>query len=308
VKHSAEKSDTLHAKTGGGYSVYNPYSTPVTLRVPPVPVSMSKFHGAAAKKAQSAGGSWALAIRGRTEEGIRLSTVYCGHDEGKTGQAYYPAMPMMAGVGIRVCDERHRQFGHAISRSVASKVGGETYTLALCNESGGARQIVYDLSGMESLPRGMQAEIIDPATGNSQDAAVPQSVTLGDGETTYRHLVAGTDAYRASVKKGLQVFRLALAGAYPNPFIAVLKIRYNLPETGLDAIRFSLVSIAGRQVWERAVACGKGLSGSQEMVWDARGSSGGPVAAGMYVLRMTAMDARGKTVAAFEKKITALPR
>jgi len=303
----ADKTDTMRAKTGSGYCIYNPYSTPVLLKVPPLPVSMSKSHGAAVKKAKTAD-AWALAVAGQTAEGMRLSTVYCGHAEGKMAKSYYPTLPMMGGVGIRVCDEAHRQYGHAISRSISSKVGGETYILAICNESGVVQRIVYSVGDAEALPRSMKAEITDPATGSFEDARTPQSLTIADGAVAYRHLIVGTDAYRAKIKKGLLAFRLALAGAYPNPFIRSLKIRFNLPESGLGSVHFSIVNITGRKVWERTIGCGGGVYGAQELTWEGKTRSGSPIAAGIYVLRMAAMDARGKSIAVFEKKITAMPQ
>jgi PKD repeat protein len=306
--HLADPADTLTSK-GGGYCVYNPYNVAVRLLIPPVPVSMSKMRAAVAKKAKApaAPGNWALAVTGRTAEGMLLSTVYCGHNEGGAGRVYLPAMPMMDGVGIRACDEAKRQFGHVISGGASAKEGGETYPLAFCNQSGGPRTIVFQVEGLESLPKSMRAVIANFATGSFEDARTPLIVAMNDGENAYRRLVVGTDEYLAKVKIGLRVFRLDLTGAYPNPFARRLIIRFNLPEFGLDQVRFSIVNMSGRKVWERAVVCGALAPGAQELAWDGNSVSGRPVAAGMYVLRMTALDGRGKRVGSFEKKITYLP-
>ena len=139
----ADKTDTMLARSGGGYCVYNPYSSPMTLTVPPLPVSMSKVVAASAKKTKAALKAWAVAVRGRTSDGMRLSTVYCGHQEGKTSKSYLPAMPLMDGIGIRVCDEGYHRYGHAIAQSLTSTEGGETFTLALCNQSGAPKRILY---------------------------------------------------------------------------------------------------------------------------------------------------------------------
>ena len=111
----------------------------------------------------------------------------------------------------------------------------------------------------------------------------------------------------ARVRNGLRVFRLALGGAYPNPFVRTLRIRFNLPESGVDAVRFAIVGITGRVVWEKTLPCAGGISGSRELSWDGKTAGGSQVGAGLYVLRMTAEDAKGKTTGVFEKKITAMP-
>ena len=301
----ADPADTIVSKGASGYCIYNPYTKPVTLSVPPIPASMSKVRGATLKKAKAAE-AWTIAVKGQTSDGMRLSAVYCGHSEGKGAVSYYPAMPMFGNVGIRVTDEAKRPYGHAIAFSSISKDGGVTFPLVFCNRSGGPQRIDYHVEGASAVPEDLNIMIADPATAAFEDARKARGVLVADGADVYRDCVVGTDAYLAKVKAGLLVFRLALIGAYPNPFARALTIRYTLPESGLDRVRFSIIDLGGRKVWEKTVSCGA-ESGARELVWNGRATGGRPVASGMYIVRMVAMDKARKAAGTFEKKITYLP-
>ena len=300
----ADPADTIVSKGAGGYCIYNPYTTPMTLSVPPIPVSMSKVRGAV-KKAKAAQ-AWTIAVKGQTSDGMRLSTVYCGHSEGKRAVSYYPAMPMFGNVGIRVTDEAKRPYGHAIAAGSIRTEGGVTFPLVFCNRSGGPQRIDYHVDGEGDVPEDLNIMIADPATAAFEDARKARGVLVADGAEVYRDLVVGTGAYLAKVKAGLLVFRLALVGAYPNPFARALTIRYTLPGSGLDRLRFSIIDISGRKIWEKTVSCGA-ASGARELVWNGREAGGRPVASGMYIVRMVAVDKARKLAGTFEKKITYLP-
>jgi hypothetical protein len=302
--HLADPLDTL-SKNSSGYCIFNPYNAPVTFSVPPTPVSMSTLQTPLVKKTGSSQ-NWAVAVKGHTGEGMLLSTVYCGHCEGSPKRTYYPAMPMMDGVGIRICDDEKRQFGHVVSQGSLAKEGGETFSLSFPNQSGVGRRITYWVEGIEALPKTLKVMTVDPATSVFEDARMPRTLDAKDGETVYRRLVIGTDAYVAKVKIGLRVFQLGLVGTCPNPFTRYLKIRYSLPESNL-AVRFSIIDMKGRTVWKTSVTGSALLSGARELVWDGKSNGNRLVAAGMYMLKMTAIDERGKLAGEFEKKITYIP-
>ena len=52
---------------------------------------------------------------------------------------------------------------------------------------------------------------------------------------------------------------------------------------------------------------GATFAGLRELVWNGTSAGKRPVASGMYVLFMKALDTKGKTAGVFEKRITYLP-
>jgi DNA-binding winged helix-turn-helix (wHTH) protein len=62
----------------------------------------------------------------------------------------------------------------------------------------------------------------------------------------------------------------------------------------------------GRSVWQKEINV-VSKYGVSDMVWNGRAVNGQPVAAGVYILRMTAFNNVKKPAGVFEKKMTFLP-
>jgi hypothetical protein len=156
------------------------------------------------------------------------------------------------------------------------------------------------------LPEKVTAAILDYSSGVFDTASRPSPVTIAKGETVYRRLVVGTEEYLKKVKREMQVFRLGLGAIAMNPYTHTLKIRFSLPYEGVSRVRFYIIDIMGRNVWEHSLSCAH-AAGMQEYVWNGRTGSNRSVAAGIYILRMTAFDERRNSVGTFEKKVPYLP-
>ena len=302
----SNKTDSL-SKNVGGFTIYNPLDTPVTLSIPPIPASMSGFRPAKkpGKKSQQSSG-WAVRIAGKTESGMLLSDVYCGYSEGKPDMHYYPTPAFFSEIGIRVCDSLKHQHGHALARGTWNKESGVVFPLAFSNPSENPERIDYTVENLQNLPKSVKAFIIDYSTGKCENALQPTVVTLAKGETRYRHLAIGTDEYLKKVQREMQLFHLSLVAAFPNPFSHALKIRYTLPFAGVSAVRFTIIDLMGRLVWEKSIPCAYSI-GMQEYMWVGVSSGRRPVVSGIYILRMTAFDEENKSVGSFKKKISYMP-
>jgi hypothetical protein len=261
--------------------------------------------GVAKKKGQTSEG-WSVRVVGQTAEGGLLSTVYCGQSEGKTALAkFYPAMPSIEGEAIRVCDDKLRQWGHEMAQGACAKDGGVTYILAFNGRSNTTEEITYHVENIEALPRGFKAVIMVPGSDVLADPAAQLSVSVGDASgSSFRKLVIGNESYIAKVKAANAFYRLALVGVSPNPFGRMLRIRYSLPYDGIGRVEFSMIDLRGRLVWAGQGSSGPGL---RELVWNGASAGKRPVASGMYVLWMKALDTKGKTAGTFEKRVTYLP-
>jgi hypothetical protein len=318
----ADKGDSLR-KDAGGFTIYNPLSTPVTVRIPPVPAALSRHGKGATAKAALRGwggwedgaaavgnktpqrqGGWAVRIAATTESGLTLSDVFCGFREGATGMDFYPVPPSFSGAGVRVCDDLKRPRGHGLARGTWSRENGVVFPLVFSGSPDRAETISISIGNLEKLPKNSAAVLYDAATGKFEDASAGLSpVQVGKGGASYRLLAIGTESYLKKVKREMREMRLALVAAFSNSGGRALRIRYTLPFAGVSGVRFTMVDVSGKVVWDRLVACGR-ASGMQEFVYGGRN----PMARGVYILRMSAWDERRCAAGTFQRKVTYLPK
>lgn len=287
------------------YSVYNQFASVAKLVIPPLPSSMSKYTAQANKK--SAGKAWVLKVSGQTQDGTPVGYVYCGYSSGNPGKRFFPPAPALEeGANIRICDDGKRMFGYVVQSGILDKEGGVVYDLAFNNVSNRAERIHYAVEAINGLPRGMRAAIFDPSAGTFADAKAAAVVDVGAKESVFRQLAMGSETFLAKVKTDARILRLALINVYPNPFKRSMRIRFSVPAGGLSRVHFGIFNASGREVWNATVNCGA-QGGMREVVWNGKNAAKGPAASGMYIVRMTALNAKGAQTGVFEKKIMYLP-
>ena len=287
-----------------GYTIDNLTHDTIRLQVPPIPQAMS---GILSKKKAATGG-WAVRLVPGLSDGSLLSPVYCGYAKGmgKSAVSYYPVAPSFgnafAGVYERESGTMH---GHAVVHSVDS--GGAAFLLAFCNYGTEPAAMQYHLENLSMLPKGMSAAIYDDNTGRYEDLSKGElKVSVGADAKVFRWLFVGTQGYLAKASAIARPEALKLFGTYPNPFSSMVHIRYCLPYDGVDKVRFAIYDMRGRSVWQKEISA-VSKYGMSDVVWNGRAINGQPVAAGVYILRMTAVNSAKKPAGVFEKKMTFMP-
>ncbi len=296
---------------GAVYSIFNPFDHDLPCSFPPIPAAMSA-HAKGAKgvsKRTKGNGGGAIVITARSSDGGVLNTVYCCLTSGKQTKRYISAAPSLGGsLTLRVCDDRMRQFGHVAASGAWEKDEGVSFPVAVNNRAHGSDVVKISVSGTSGMPEGLRFMIFDPSTGSfaepGDDGALLAQVSVGAGETGFIHLVAGSGGYCAKVKEGALAMKTELIGMYPNPFKRVVRIRFGLPFGFMGTVSFSMFDACGRQVWHSTV---HGRSGPNDLLWTGTTRGGRAAAAGVYVLRMKAFNAKGGQVGMFEKKLTYMP-
>ena len=288
-------------------SIFNPFSVPVRLIVPPTPTSMSKVTAASAKKKISAQG-WSLGIKAVTLSGKTLNAVYCGYSEGKGAARYFPLPPSFDQITMSVVDAQKRRYAHVITQGNWKKDGGVRFDLAFANTSGSAEEVDLSTATYGNVPNGnFRIALFDPATGVMSEAGKSMRVVVGNNACEYREIVAGSEAYLAEVKLTGANHPLALIGAYPNPFKRSLRIQYSVPVQNIRQLDFSIVNVSGREIWRATLKSDALASGLGTVAWNGMSRDNGPVASGLYIVRMAAIGLNGKTSGVFEKRITFMP-
>jgi hypothetical protein len=275
----------------------------IRLQIPPIPQAMS---GILFKKAATSDG-WAVKLVPSLNDGSSLTPVYCGYTKTSSGGvSYYPVAPSFgnafAGIFERGSGTVH---GHAVAHSLDN--GGAAFLLAFCNDGQEPAIMLYHLENLSMLPRGMAAAIYDDVAGRYEDLSKGDlSVSVGADAKAFRWLFVGTQGYLAKATSIARPATLKLFGTYPNPFSSMVRIRYSLPYDGVEKVRFAIYDMRGRSVWYKEInAVSK--YGASELVWNGRAANGQPVASGVYILRMTALNKGKKPAGVFEKKMTFMP-
>jgi hypothetical protein len=286
-----------------GYILYNPGADTVRLVIPPVPQAMSGSLG----KKKAASGGWALKVVPGLDDGSSLTPVYCGYSQGgAAGVSYYPVAPSFGDAFAGVYNKDNGTvYGHAVVHSLAD--GGAAFLLAFCNYGREPATVVYHLENLSMLPRGMAAGIYDDAASAWEDLSKGSlSVPVGAEAKAFRWLFVGPQGYLAKASAIARPAVLRFFGTYPNPFSAMVRIRYSLPYDGIEKVRFAIYDMRGRTVWQKEL---KTVSkyGVSDLVWNGRTPGGQPVGAGVYIVRMTALGSGQKQAGVFEKKMTFMP-
>jgi PKD repeat protein len=295
------------SSTSGGYTVYNPRSDTVILNVPPLPVALSHQATLAKKATASTSPGWTVRVVSNADDGSSLSSVFCGYTPLQSGGvSYYPLAPSFGNVHSAVCDDNGKKaYGIAIAHGKADH--GWAYMLAFVNDGTSPGRISYHIEQSGTLPQGMTAAVWNNESGKFEDlgaATGEASVTIGAaGARVYRTLLVGDAGFLAKAKQIARPSLLALVGTYPNPFKGIVHIRYSIPFNGIDKLKFTICDLRGAVAWRRTIGC-SGHSGPGELVWNGITEGGRASGAGVYIVKMSALDAKGKQAGAFEKKMT----
>jgi hypothetical protein len=278
-----------------GYTVFNPTSHSIQLTIPPTPRELSEYPlRALAKKTDG----WSVALRWRYGSDDPLpSTLLCGYSATESQSVLYPQPPSWVPAGVAVYHEGKR-YGHMLANQLPDE--GVAFPIQFYNDGSGIRDIQYHIDNSEALPDGMRAAIFDPATGSFLPVDDWSGITLKKGSTEYRWVVVGNAAYLGGFKTAHIPAVLGLNHVYPNPCTGALNIRYSIPFGDVSNIRFAIYSLSGRKIWERSLT-GTVLPGNGNLTWK------GNMAAGVYILRMSAHIGQNKNPAKFEKRFTFIP-
>jgi len=283
-----------------GYTVFCPSGATTTLNIPPIPKAASTV----LPKRAAAFNGWTVSVNASLSDGTRLCPVYCGYSAGQgAAPTFFPVPPSFLEAYAGVVDNTvNKIYGHAMAHALAG--GGCSYQIVFVNTSSEPQKLAYHLETSASLPKGMVAKVYNEATGAYENPSA--GVSIAAGETQYRWLLVGSETYLSKTAAVIKNGKLMFAGTYPNPSGALVHIRYSVPQSGVNSVKFAIYDMRGRLVWQKTTA-EQGTQGLREIIWDGTSINKRPVVAGIYVIRMEALDAKQKTSAMFEKKMTYMP-
>ncbi len=288
-----------------GVSVYNRTAGNIVLQIPPVNAA-----GAAGSAAGEAAAVTAVRPRDEVFDGWRLQLTvsqegspavddqnFVGVRSGSAAEwdpGDYPDPPMVIDGTARLAVDRRARSSDPGAYATDYVPGvGEGYAWPLVVESiDGGRRATLAVTGIDDVPEGYAAVLIDPAAGVRVDL---------DGRSPYRFHPAGTGAASALgrlVRRELQILvgtpvwlegmtaglerlpaRIELYPNYPNPFNPSTTLRFALREAG--TVRLEIRNVRGQLV--QVVADRVFDAGTHTLSWNGTDAAGRAVASGIYL-------------------------
>ncbi|MBN1130838.1 MAG: hypothetical protein JXA71_17755, partial [Chitinispirillaceae bacterium] len=297
-----DSSAEVSSRDLAGYSVYNPMTDAMALRIPPTPLAMSEIR---AVQKPAAGNGWSVRVDSRIADGSFLTPVYCGYKGNRTGgERYYPLAPTFHEISVGVYDEKSGGiYGHKICHAKTN--GGCSYLLVFRNTADKAQQVQFSLRRLGALPSDFTTALYDPVTGEALEIGGDEAaVTVGAHCQEYRWLLAGNGGFINGASKVLNPGILAFAVPFPNPMRTFVHLRYTIPFAGVSRVEFTIVDIRGRVVWQKAIREKTVVGGNRVCVWNGTTSTGQRLASGLYIVKMTAYDLKHKSIGSFDERIT----
>ena len=167
----------------------------------------------------------------------------------------------------------------AVTRLVPEAFDGHTFDLSLKGPRGA--DVVLTAEGLEAFGSA-EVRLFDPRTERMYDLRTEAAIRLQpDGRTMPLQLLVGSRDY---VEQPAAPDQLTLKRNYPNPFAETTTIEYAVPED--MPVRIEVFDVLGRQV--ATLTDGHHRAGTHDVRWDGRDGSGGRVASGVYLVRLTA--------------------
>ncbi len=295
---SKDPSVVLKYRDQGGYSLYNPYAKAITLRIPPTLPAQSK---ALNKKAAAAEGpEWGTKLICTTAGGTALPPLYCGYAPGLV-KSVFPVTPTFLQQQLYLIDRSSGiKYGHSIGEDAA---GGVTREVRIANASDSAVTIFFKLATTGAFPETYTTTLFDGTTGRYAETG---SMEVPAHSALSRWILVGDKGFIERFQATANTFTYAFSRIYPNPARSIVNFRFSVGFGSQEQVHLVVYDLHGRKVWEKR---GSALlaAGEHTIAWNGRDRRGGTVGAGRYPVRLSFVDAGGKTVRRFDKILTYLP-
>lgn len=305
----AEVEDTLISEQkNDGYTAYNHFASPVNLRIPPISLPLSQYPSCKNENRKKMNGSWDISVRWReANTGINgfKNRIRCGYKENEGGKLFGPSPPSMGSTEIGFYDSGNNRICYWALQQGLDKNGGVSFELSFRNHSDNAVTIEYFLEKLEVLPDGCNAMIFDPKSGKYEEYSRDNiaSIKLVSQGEARRILAVGSDSYFRTVMN--EFLPLKLLSAYPNPFNGRVTIRYRIP-SGIKKVRFALFNLQGKLLWQ-GIEWENIQPGEHRYHLNANSGGGNNLlSAGVYIVRLNAINLSGRNIYGGEKRITCI--
>jgi hypothetical protein len=266
------------------YSIYVPGDDDIYLKIPPTPPELSGTSLAKSKKV--AEGGWSVKVIS-SAAGHSVNELWCGFVPGSGGVTYYPVRPSFSRLRASFADKKGKLWSHAMAHDVSS--GGAAFELVYANEYTETAEISFKFEPGKSMPEDMTVRLFSAETGEFAPEDATYSVKTGPNAKERLWVVAGTSEFQKNFISSFPGFTFFFAGVRPNPVTRQAAIMFRVPSSGVDELNIAIHDMKGRIVWTRSMQ-NQLNPGTGRILWDRRDSHGRPVAAGVYLVRLSVRE------------------
>jgi uncharacterized repeat protein (TIGR02543 family) len=294
--------DTADASFMGPFTVYNNYARNIVLRIPPKPAVFQSKTGQsktkAAAKAAYSGGFWYYAVNAVLDDMSNVASLRLGYYE---SERVVPAPPTLGSQSVVILSEDGWHIGNYLTPELSK--GGRTFKLRFINGEKQKATFRFSAQASAGVPEKMQMMFVDAVTGEILGGSGSErSLTVAGNSHSDVYAVVGGKDYLNKTVAGPSGAKFAMGGISVNQSARSVRLKYYVPLAGTDRVEVSVYNLKGRLIWKNAEKVR--LSSWNTMEWRSRESRGGAAAAGLYIIRVRAMNVTGKTTAIESRRIT----
>jgi autotransporter-associated beta strand protein len=289
----------LTSENSGAYTVYNHLDRDITLRIPPIPTSMASSDDTPSAK-KHAESSWSVKLHAVTQNGFSLPPVYLGYTR-NAPDIPYPVAPSFSGNAVYLFDRTlHKKQGHYIAGSTDNGLLREVH---FRNTTSSPVVYTCSFSSVGAFPETFSARLFDIHKKQLSDKG---TITVEANSVASRWISVGDEQWHKQFLSNALNQRYRLHNLYPNPARSLVSIRYSVPFGADDHITLSVFDVKGRRVWKKEITAMLS-SGIHHTTWNGRDTRNHTVGAGMYIVRFTVTDKKGKSIHRSDQCITYFP-
>jgi autotransporter-associated beta strand protein len=280
---------------GGGYCFYNPLQDTVVLRIPP---SIAKKEGVQ-KLSKKTTENWCARLVAKERSGYTFPVLNFGYAAGLE-KNNYPVPPSFNEVCLYFYDrDCNMKQAHYLSSKAADGVVKE---LRITNNSDSVAHISFQFETAGQFPKGYATHLFDNSTKEFRSEGMVEV----PAKTSISHWVTvGDENLRSRFLSTAGKYTYNLNRIYPNPAHGIVNISYSIPMGADNFLHISIFDLQGREVWNKKITHLQ-PEGNHAITWNGK-SRTCTVGAGMYVVSMSVVSPKGKTLQRFDRCITYLP-
>jgi hypothetical protein len=237
--------DSLDTLIGGNpYSLYNPLSDSISLRIPPEGMAFSShnLHETLLKKANNP--SWSVKVGIRYNDSLQLAPIYCASLPASKIPAWYPVSPSFALIKTGIKNQSNNLiYGNTASGDLTP--GGCMFELSCENLADITNSVTLFIDKANRIPFGSKTGLfsIDCQSSGLHDSL---RLALNSIEKKSYYLIIGNDTYIQKISKLIaSKLTLRIAGLG-----RAMRVAFTVP-LGTQSMEFTMYDARGRIVWKR---------------------------------------------------------
>jgi hypothetical protein len=291
---SLPTSKTIMAKNGS-YAIYNPSSSAVTIRIPPIPAQFAQTQAVQKVKAKT---DWWVRLKTTLQNNTAVPDVFCGYVADIAHPREFPSPPAFGLAKVKLYNrENNSSCGHFIEAVAGNGIARE---VMFENSTDTPVTFKYNTEKLGNFPDNFNTSLYNPTTSEWLNSG---TVTVGANSSEFRWFVTGTDDFKVTFNNKAAAFKYKLFPVYPNPVRSFATIRYSIPLSATDKLDFTIYDALGRTIWKRQITDHLNV-GEHKLIWRGTNLADQKVTSGMYIVVLSVINQKNTVKYRFDSRLT----